>query len=273
MNFKNNKILFEHNKNHKNSFESSQKFDNNDFIFNDKINEEKDELLKKSKEFYKKLISLFGLQNHSKNGEHIKNTLNLKSIKEENIRLINNKGLLEKKKNNLQNLGLLRKKMAYHYRFINNSTKNKETKKNFKMKNKTMNKILLISRSIPDILFQEIKSMKNSKKNYNKYKIYEDDNLFQKNNEFINYRFFSPFKGNRYVGKIYDYYKSNNCLNEEKLIFGKNQNYSINNRGKSPSDQLEKNDDYKLINNNGQIKKTKIKINEKSGIIHLSSLL
>ena len=277
MNFKNNNELLEEMEKRKNILGLNQNIENNDSLFKEEINKEKAQLRKKSKEFYKKLISLYGSHSskfRKKKEEDSKNAVNseLNSIKEANNEPMNNKELFIKKDKNSKNLNLFRKKMAYYYRFINNSKKNKEMKK-YRNQSKTLNKLLQISKSIPDILLQEIKIIQNNNKYFTPNIIYEDEIMSQNNNEIREYGFLSPFKGNRYVGNIYNYYKSNNCLNEDKLIFGKSKSFNninekINDKIKSPLNQKED----KLADKNGKIK-TKIKKNEKSGMIHLSSLL
>ena len=100
--------------------------------------------------------------------------------------------------------------------------------------------------------------------------------IIYRNNQGINeYGYTSPFKGNRYEGNIYNYYKSNNCLSEEYLIFGLNQNKSNNDIYEKiyNDEQNNKSQNKKYISRNDETNWTKIKKNKKSGMIHLSSLL
>ena len=256
----------------------------------------KDELVleQKTKDFNKKLISLYGKHSskfHSKkedDSQKINDILHLdiKSIKDENINNNNDKNnnnnnqLSSRNPNNYKNMNLFRKKMAFRFRFMqNNSTKKKKLNKSFKSKNKKMNKILQISKSIPDLLNQEIKSLQNIKNmnlSHGNAKKLEEDN-FIINKKFIkDYGFNSPFKGNRYIGNIYDYYKSNNCLNEKYLIFSPRQNDAFISE---KINQICNENNSSIHNNknnnkrNEKIKGAKIKKNEKSGMIHLNSLL
>ena len=261
----------------------------------------KDELVleQKTKDFNKKLISLYGKHSskfHSKKEDDSQKIndilhLDLKSIKDENInnndKNNNNNQLSSRNPNNYKNMNLFRKKMAFHFRFMqNNSTKKKKLNKSFKSKNKKMNKILQISKSIPDILLYEIKSINNTNKNNNIINSYDNNKKLEEENlqnykAVKEYGFLSPYKGNRYIGNFYDYYKSNNCLNEKNLIFSQNKNYN-NNIIYEKINKINDEDELSQFNNNklssensenGDINAKIIKKNGKSGMIHLSSLL
>ena len=253
-------------------------------------NEGKNSIEQITKEFNMKLVSLYGLHSskfHSKNDE---DSQNINDILNSEIKSMKTKDKSYNKflncthlssRNNLDNMNMIKKKLAFRYRFLNNSKNNRVLHKSFKSKNKKMNKILQISKSIPDILLYEIKSINNNKNfnnsDYNN-KILEEENSFQKYKIIKDYGFLSPFKGNRYIGNIYNYYKSNNCLNEDKLIFPQNKNNN-NNIISEKINKINEEEYSSSPNNNkkndisGEINPKKIKKNEKSGMIHLNSLL
>ena len=265
----------------KNNFEKINKDDKNSF---EQI----------TKEFNMKLMSLYGLHSskfHSKNDEDskkINDIINseIKTLKKENItkdksyrKILNNSHLSSR--TNSKDMNMIRKKLAFRYRFLKNSTKNRGLQNSFRSKNKKMNKILQISKSIPDILLHEIKSINNNKNFNNSYynnKKVEEDNSLQNYKVIKDYGFLSPFKGNRYIGNMYNYYKSNNCLKMEKLIFPQN-NYNNNNIISEKINKINEEEYLSPPNNNknnginGELNTKIIKKNEKSGMIQLSSLL
>ena len=287
INLKNNNDLLEQMDKRKNRFNLFKNTYKNETY--SQIDDAEIVLEQKNKDFNKKLISLYRMHSskfHLKNdiySDNINNILDkeIKLLKKEKSNNINYNEFNKKNQNNIKNLNKIRKKMAFKYRFLNNSTKNKNIKKNFELRNIKMNKILQISKSIPDILLYEIKSMQN---NIKKNKSYLNDKKIEDNNFYVNYNIdkeyglYSPFKGNRYIGNIYDYYKSNNCLSEEYLIFGKNEqdkNYiyekvNQNNKKDIFLNNISKSNNSKINGKNDRLKVKKI---DKSGLIHLSSLL
>ena len=284
INLKNNNDLFEQMKKKKNIFDLYQNFHKNDFS---EMTEDEAILEQKSKNFNNKLIHLYRLHSSKFHPKKDDNSQNIKDVYDKQINLFkkersniwNNSRFNNKNQKIMKNMNKFRKNIAFRYRFMNNSTKNKKIKNNFKSKNKKMNKILQISKSIPDLLNQEIKSLQNIKNmnlSHGNAKKLEEDN-FIINKKFIkDYGFNSPFKGNRYIGNIYDYYKSNNCLNEKYLIFSPRQNDAFISE---KINQIYNENNSSIHNNknnnkrNEKIKGAKIKKNEKSGMIHLKSLL
>ena len=215
-------------------------------------------------------------------------------IKEKNNRtkmmIMNNSNINKSIKNKsiYKNINELKKKVAFRYRYIDNSPKKINLRKNFKLKDEKMNKILNISKSIPTILLKE----NNSVINENKNKVNDNKEENNKNNyRNKQYGFTSPFKLNRYIGNMYDYYKSkssnsindNNILilNEEKNNNNSNHinldekmnNININyNEGNNIfSSIINNNDNNQGINNNER--KKKIRINKKTRTLKLNSLL
>ena len=168
-------------------------------------------------------------------------------------------------KNSYKNLSEFRKKIAFSYRFLNNSFKNKKINKGFKIQKNRINKLLQISRSIPNILSDENRLMKkgnNINNNYNRHKI-----LFKNTKK---YKFI-----------IYDYYRINNNLGTNNFIFSEKKNYNHNNQIYKKINKkidYEKNSFTSIKNdNNNNIKTINInslnKENNKSHMINLSSLL
>ena len=292
INLNNNNDLFEEMEKRKNRYNMFQNGAKNETF--SQIDDAENVLEQKNKDFNKKLISLYKIHSskfHLKKDEYserINKILNkeIKSLKKERSNIFNNKKeqMNNKNENHVINLNKIRKNMAFRYRFMNNSTKNKKIKKNFETKNIKMNKILQISKSIPDIILHEIKLIQKDMKKNNSYM---NDKKIDDNNYYVNYNinkdygygFTSPFKGNRYIGNIYDYYKSNNCLNEEYLIFGKSsQNNNniyekINHNNQEEFLPLNHNNKSNIFKINGNVERGKIKKNEKTGMIHLKSLL
>lgn len=277
------------------------------YNFNSKEDISKNEVIleKRNKDFDKKFISLYTIHSSkyhlTRDGN--KNNLNeifkneIKSLKEKNN--INNKNHNTSKINeytprgfDYKNKNAFRKKMAFHYRFMNNSTYTKFGKKKFKSQNKEMKKILQISKSIPDVLLLEIqkmqKNIKNIDNNYEHIKKIEEEYLYNTNKAVKGYGFSSPFKGNRYIGNLYDYYKSNKCLNEVNFIpseskYNNDNDNNKNNEHIKPIKEEKKNTlsqidnkkskNKKIINRNENISILKNKTNSKIGIIELNSLL
>ena len=234
-----------HRKQH-NIFEQKK---NNDY-FGDFNNEQS--LEQKNKDLDRKLISLYRLHSskfHKQKDIKLKDDLlnmRLNLLKKEDIEKINSK--------NNNSVNRLRQKMAFKFRFMNNidnKISSKKKIKNYKKQNEKMNKILKISKSIPDVLYKEIKTMKtnNNKKINNKKSINNVKNI--ENNS--NHGFSSSFKTHRYLGNIYDYYKSNIPLYIKNNILNNNNN--INNKYLFNIKELShKNEDKDIYKSNKQDK-------------------
>ena len=234
-----------HRKQH-NIFEQKK---NNDY-FGDFNNERS--LERKNKDLDRKLISLYRLHSskfHKQKDIKLKDDLlnmRLNLLKKEDIEKINSK--------NNNSVNRLRQKMAFKFRFMNNidnKISSKKKIKNYKKQNEKMNKILKISKSIPDVLYKEIKTMKtnNNKKINNKKSINNVKNI--ENNS--NHGFSSSFKTHRYLGNIYDYYKSNIPLYIKNNILNNNNN--INNKYLFNIKELShKNEDKDIYKSNKQDK-------------------
>ena len=175
-------------------------------------------LEKKNQDLDRKLVSLYRLHSskfHKNKDVKLKDDLlhmRINLLKRSEIEKINSKT------NN--SVSKLRQNMAFKFRFlhrINNNIKSKKRKiDKFKKQDEKMRKILKFSKSIPDILFKEIITMKINEDN-NKNNIEND----KKKNE---HTFNNTFKGQRYSGNIYDYYKLRIPLyrNNENHIKNKN---------------------------------------------------
>ena len=276
-----------------NIFEENETNKNNAF-FGD-INNEKS-LENKNKDLDNKLLSLYRLHSskfHKQKDVKLKDDLlnmRLNLLKKSDIEKYNSKN---------NSILKLRQKVAFKYRFMNNLTNKsispeKKKMSNFKKQNEKMNKILKISKSIPDVLYKEIKTMKTDEKNMRN--IESNSESIQKSND---YGFNSSFKTNRYLGNIYDYYKNNIPLYLKNNVFN-NNNTNISNHiiynnkkilsnkdkdiDKNSSNSLNKNKvdkSHKDINKNEDIKGkyNKIKINKinygqgrRDSLIKLSSL-
>ena len=237
-----------HRKQH-NIFEQNENNKNNDY-FGDFNNEQS--LEQKNKDLDRKLISLYRLHSskfHKQKDIKLKDDLlnmRLNLLKKEDIEKINSK--------NNNSVNRLRQKMAFKFRFMNNidnKISSKKKIKNYKKQNEKMNKILKISKSIPDVLYKEIKTMKtnNNKKINNKKSINNVKNI--ENNS--NHGFSSSFKTHRYLGNIYDYYKSNIPLYIKNNILNNNNN--INNKYLFNIKELShKNEDKDIYKSNKQDK-------------------
>lgn len=298
--------LFKQMKNRKKSiFNYQGPYSNNDDL--NKIASDNNELNleKKNNDFDKNLISLYRLHSSKFHSQKDKNKQNINEIFKMEINSLKNEknkkyknfenNVYTPKNNDVKNNLIFKKKMAFHYRYINYSPKAKISKQNnFKLQNKKYKKILQISKSIPNLLLLEYKSQKNNINNINlsfdnNNKKFEDDNFYKyRNSNLKEYNFSSllnsPFKGNRYVGNIYDYYKCNNLLNKENLIYGESKNDNNNNiyeqinsidheDENNLSQNNNKKTNKKIINRNGKTNKLSIKKISKFGKIQLSSLL
>ena len=182
-----------------------------------------------------------------------------------------NEPAINKIQNNYKNVSDFRKKMAFRFRYMNYSPRKLNLKKIFKVKDEKMNKILKISKSIPNFLL----SHSNSSKNKNNFGI---KNL--ENNEGLNlkkeykdnigkkeYGFNSPFKLKRYIGNLYDYYRSNHSLNENYLIF---KNSNTNNINENIDNMIEEIKSQRIKENITNVQKDNHKKNK---LIKLSSLI
>ena len=162
--------------------------------------------------------------------EEINLLVNKREKSNDKIYFENNKNKFFNKIQNYKSIGQYRKKLAFRFRYMNYSPKKININKNFKIKDDKMNKILKISKSIPNFILKDINTNKNQN---NKYKrsfdeLYNDEYKTNKDNNINLYTsrrelgFISPFKFNRYVGHIYNYYRSNHSLNTNNLIFNDN---------------------------------------------------
>ena len=237
-----------HRKQH-NIFEQNENNKNNDY-FGDFNNEQS--LEQKNKDLDRKLISLYRLHSskfHKQKDIKLKDDLlnmRLNLLKKEDIEKINSK--------NNNSVNRLRQKMAFKFRFMNNidnKISSKKKIKNYKKQNEKMNKILKISKSIPDVLYKEIKTMKtnNNKKINNKKSINNVKNI--ENNS--NHGFSSSFKTHRYLGNIYDYYKYNISLYIKNNILNNNTNNN-NNYLFNIKELNDKNEDKDIYKSNKQDK-------------------
>ena len=250
-------------------------------IFNNSDENKELQLLSKNKfkDLNNELMSLYRLHSskfHSRKIEKEKNIsdkfneeMNSSVNEEKNKEKINlwNEPIF-KRIQNYKNILEFRKKVAFRFRYMNYSPKIINLQKNFKSRDDKMNKILRISKSIPNFLLKGNKS-----KNINNIEDINDikemnKNYFEENNKGI----FTPFKLNRYIGNIYNYYRSDISLNESKLIFRIKKD-DFNNYEGNISNKIDKSNQSYIpsIRNlkNKDINKN-IKVNR---IINLSSLL
>jgi len=273
-------------KRHHNIFDDSEITKDKGF---DDINNEKS-LENRNRDLDKKLVTLYRLHNSK---FHQKRENKLKDVNLNLLLNLNKKSDIKKIGTTSNNFIIkLRQKMAFKYRFMNES-KNKsispERKKilKFKKQDEKMIKILKISKSIPDVLYNQIKEMKSEKNNIN----------YNENIQKINAREIkNSFKLSRYSGNIYDYYKSDIPFYLKRNFFGKdsivnidtnkkNKLYNFKTEDKYMSNFIKKSKIYKIKtkankseNSNKNYKKiiTKKVITEhkkSSGYINLSSLL
>ena len=273
-------------KRHHNIFDDSEITKDKGF---DDINNEKS-LENRNRDLDKKLVTLYRLHNSK---FHQKRENKLKDVNLNLLLNLNKKSDIKKIGTTSNNFIIkLRQKMAFKYRFMNES-KNKsispERKKilKFKKQDEKMIKILKISKSIPDVLYNQINEMNSEKNNIN-----NNENIQKINpNEIKN-----SFKLSRYSGNIYDYYKSDIPFYLKRNFFGKdsivnidtnkkNKLYNFKTEDKYMSNFIKKSKIYKIKtkankseNSNKNYKKiiTKKVITEhkkSSGYINLSSLL
>ena len=260
-----------------------QKFKKNDVFEKNKENENEDTQNNKFKDFNNDLLSLYRLHSskfHSRKIEKEK-SINDKFNEEMNF-LVNRyeknndkiylgKDIALNKIKNFRNINQYRKKLAFRFRYMNYSPKKINLKKNFKIKDDKMNKILKISKSIPNFLLKKTPTNKNKKINNFFERENNEDSQLNKHiniNDYTNRRefgFISPFKFNRYVGNIYNYYRSNHSLNENYLIFNDKINEDVNKSDNEKMIELKiKNQNsynlkpYTYRNNNKDINRRKI---------------
>ena len=178
-----------------------QQFEINNSIFGE-INNEKS-LEQKNFDLDKKLVSLYKFHSdkfHKPKFIKLKDDLlnmRLNLLKKSEIEKLNSK--------NNNSVSRLRQKIAFKFRFMNKTNNNKNKKLiNYKKQNERMNKILKISKSIPDILYKEITIVRENEENN------KENNESNKNT--IDQGLYIPLKSKRYSGNIYDYYKSDKPL-------------------------------------------------------------
>ena len=235
----------------------------------------------KTKDLNNEFISLYRIHSskfHSRKEENEKK-INDKLNEELNMLIKDNKNneklnlwnepINSKVQHSYKNIFEFRKKMAFRFRFMNNPNKKISLKKNFKIEDEKVNKILKISKSIPNIFLKEEKSANKANKEINN----NSENSFNEDrNKEIG--FDTHFKLHRYKGNLYNYYKLNNSLNKKHLIFDENENGNNNNNMNIEEINLLKydnNDHNARIINTKNIKK--IRVNQRNKIIKLSSLL
>ena len=231
----------------------------------------------KTKDLNNEFMSLYRLHSskfHSRKEENEKK-INDKLNEEMNMLIKDNKNneklniwnepINSKVQHSYKNIFEFRKKMAFRFRFMNNPNKKISIKKNFKIEDEKVNKILKISKSIPNIFLKEEKSVKKTNKEINNN---SENSFIEDRNKEIG--FDTHFKLHRYSGNLYKYYKLINSLKKNENgsnIY--NNNMNMNNE----EINLFKSDN----NNNVRIIKAKyirkIKVNPKNKIIKLSSLL
>lgn len=177
-------------------------------------------------------------------------------------------------------MNYFRQKMAFYYRYRKNPVKTNSLENKFIIQNRKYNKILQMSRTKPSLL---IFNMRTGKHNINQScDNCKEINIYENNKLFKEYSFLSPFKGNRYSGSIYDYYKSNNWLIKDSSIFPESKcennenniyeeinpiNNQINNENCSQV-YSSKSDNKKVKNNHKHIK-----LSNGKKAVKLSSLL
>ena len=235
----------------------------------------------KIKDLNNEFISLYRIHSskfHSRKEENEKK-LNDKLNEEMNMLIKDNKNneklnlwnepINSKVQHSYKNIFEFRKKMAFRFRFMNIPTKNIGTKKNFKIEDEKVNKILQISKSIPNIFLKEEKFVKKENKEINN----NSENSFEDRNK--EFGFGSHFKLHRYIGNLYNYYKLNNPLDKNHLIINENRsnNYNYNDINNEEINLLkfDNNDNNAGIINTKNFKK--IRVNQRNKIIKLSSLL
>ena len=250
-----------------------EQVENNNSIFGE-VNNEKS-LEQKNIDLDKKLISLYNFHSnkfHKPKFIKLKDDLlnmRLNLLKKSEIERLNSK--------NNNSVSRLRQKIAFKFRFMNDANKNKNKKLiNYKKQNEIMNKILKISKSIPDILYKEITTVRE--------KIENNKNNFENSKNTIDHGLYIPIKSKRYSGNIYDYYKSDIPLNynSNTLKGQKSKNNRWNLKNKNTISIVNENRIYENPNNKRIKNYNKIKINKENlkkvllkrdGYFNLSSLL
>lgn len=247
--------------------------ENNNYNLFGEGNNEKS-LEQKNKDLDKKLISLYRL--HSSKFHKIKNTKTSDDLLNIHVNIFkkSNQEKISNPRNIDNSMTRFRKKIAFKFRFINslnNISPKKQIASKFKSQTNKMNKILKFSKSIPDVLLNEFKTIQSDDKINNNNKIkyqYQIQTNNNTNNNIINGYIGnnSSFKANRYSGNIYDYYKSdrpiyvsNNLFKiEKKFNFEENTtNNDINiNNNKFHNDKL------KILNNDEKYNLASIKKNK-----------
>ena len=236
----------------------------------------------KFKDFNNELVSLYRLHSskfHSRKeekgkdisdkfNEEISLLVNKREKSNDKINYGKNQSTFFSKLKNYKNIEQYRKKLAFRFRYMNYSPKKININKYFKIKDDKMNKILKISKSIPNFILNEINSNKGRNNKYKKIfdEEYKDEYKTSKDIKInlCTYRrelgFISPFKFNRYVGHLYNYYRSNHSLNEKNLIFS--DNFNINDDEKMTELKNKKNFNLKHStdkdNNDKNIKRRRI---------------
>ena len=253
-----------------------QQFEINNSIFGE-INNEKS-LEQKNFDLDKKLVSLYKFHSdkfHKLKFIKLKDDLlnmRLNLLKKSEIEKLNSK--------NNNSVSRLRQKIAFKFRFMNKTNNNKNKKLiNYKKQNERMNKILKISKSIPDILYKEITIVRENEENN------KENNESNKNT--IDQGLYIPLKSKRYSGNIYDYYKSDkplyyhsNTIKGQKSTKNKEQ-FNPSNKSKNTISIINEN---KIDSSNNKRRKNfnKIKVNKenikkiilkKDGLFKLDSLL
>ena len=256
----------------RNIFERAENTKNSGFF--EDVNNEKS-LEQKNKELDKKLLHLYRLHSskfHKQKGVKLKDDLlnmRLNLLKKSDIEKFNSKN---------KSVSKLRQKIAFKFRFMKNLdyksvSPQKKRKANYKKQDDKMNKILKISKSIPDVLYKEIKTVKaNEKNNINKT---NNTERIRKSNE---YGFNSSFKAHRYLGNLYDYYKSNIPLYIKENMMNNNFAFStkylpLNKENKPVNVATKTNKVINVINikqNHSKLKSNKLK---EDNSFKLSSLL
>lgn len=243
----------------------------------------------KTKDLNNEFMSLYRIHSskfHSRKEENEKK-INDKLNEEINLLIKDNKNneklnlwnepINSKVQHSYKNIFEFRKKMAFRFRFMNNPNKKISIKKNFKIEDEKVNKILKISKSIPNIFLKEEKFVKKTNKEINNN---SENSFIEDRNKEIG--FDTHFKLHRYSGNLYKYYKLINSLNKNQLVFNENENENENGSNIYNNNMNMNNEEINLFksdnnNNNARIIKTKnirkIKVNPKNKIIKLSSLL
>ena len=253
-----------------------QQFEINNSIFGEINNEQS--LEQKNFDLDKKLVSLYQFHSdkfHKPKSIKLKDDLlnmRLNLLKKSEIEKLNSK--------NSNSVSRLRKKIAFKFRFMNKANNNKNKKfMNYKKQNERMNKILKISKSIPDILYKEISIVRENEEN-NK----ENE---ENNKNTIDPGLYIPLQSKKFSGNIYDYYKSDkplychsNTIKSQKSTKN-NEQSNFDNKSKNTISIINENridnSNNKRIKNYNKVKINKEKIRKiiikKDGLFKLDSLL